>query len=131
MMNENEKRADLASRTLLVHAQYADMKPTADKEDIIVDLLASLWHLNQHYSYNLDELHQQAKIRFLENFLRQAKEDQGGEASFEDWINYTADTIAEHGHPEAKEYLSLKGDLSEKNKNQSGEWVANYLNFFR
>ena len=63
-MNANEKHADLGCRTLLVHAQYAGIESSVDKEEVIVDLLTSLLHLRKDYNFNLDDLLQQAKVRF-------------------------------------------------------------------
>ena len=63
-MNANKKHADLGCRTLLVHAQYAGIESSVDKEEVIVDLLTSLLHLRQDYNFNLDDLLRQAKERF-------------------------------------------------------------------
>ncbi|PZX29435.1 hypothetical protein C7416_104440 [Cupriavidus phytorum] len=43
----------------------------------------------------------------LETFLRQTQADQGGEASFEDFVDAVADDEGEFGHEEAKEFLAL------------------------
>lgn len=59
----------------------------------------------------------------LEKFLRQTKADQGGEASFEDWVRCTAGEETEYGHEEAKEYLAHGGDLSDKDKDASAAWA--------
>lgn len=60
----------------------------------------------------------------LESFLRQTQADQGGQASFEDWLRCTAEEETEYGHDEAKEYLALGGDVSDKVKDASGAWVS-------
>lgn len=81
-------------------------------------------NVRKDYSLMLADVQASKAIhRFLENFLRQTQADQGGEASFEDWVRYTAEDAAEYGHDNAKEYLALGGDLSEKEKSESGEWI--------
>lgn len=41
----------------------------------------------------------------LEAFLRQTHADQGGEASFTEWLKYVADDAHEFAHEEANEYI--------------------------
>jgi len=59
----------------------------------------------------------------IEDFLRLTQADQGGQASFEDWVKATARDDAEYGHDEAVEYLVTGGDLSQKDW-VGGKWVS-------
>lgn len=43
----------------------------------------------------------------LEKFLRQTQADQGGEASFEEFVEAVAEDADEFGHEEAVEYRML------------------------
>jgi len=65
MINTNEKHAELGYRTLLAHAQHVGIGSSAtDMEEIIVDLLTSLMHLQQDYGYNIDNMVSMSKERF-------------------------------------------------------------------
>lgn len=44
----------------------------------------------------------------LEQFLRQTHADQGGEATFEEWLEAVAEDPEEYGHEEAQHYLSKR-----------------------
>lgn len=54
------------------------------------------------------------QLRELESFLRTTRADQGGEATFGNWVRATAADAQEFGHSEAVEYLRLGGDLGEQ-----------------
>lgn len=65
MKNANKARAELGYRTLLVHAQYASKNMSGGNiEDVVVDLLTSLMHLDQEYGANFDDMLHMAKDRF-------------------------------------------------------------------
>jgi hypothetical protein len=51
--------------------------------------------------------HAAARKQELESFLLETQGDQGGEASFADWLQYTIDHDTEFGHEEAVEYAAL------------------------
>lgn len=65
MKKANDAHAELGYRTLLVHAQRANKNMSAGNiEEVVVDLLTSLMHMNQAYGANFDELFRLAKDRF-------------------------------------------------------------------
>lgn len=43
----------------------------------------------------------------LEQFLRQTHADQGGEATFDEFVEAVAEDEEEFGHEDAKEFLAL------------------------
>ncbi len=53
--------------------------------------------------------HNQARRAELERVLMETQADQGGEASFADWLEYTADNDDEFMHEEAVELVTLYG----------------------
>jgi len=59
----------------------------------------------------------------LECFLRTTHADQGGEATFEDWVRATAGDSSEFGYTDSVEYLLLGGDLREKDLMSDGQWM--------
>lgn len=48
----------------------------------------------------------QATINQLKEFLVQTHADQGGECTFEEFLQYVAEDEQEFGHEEAKQYLA-------------------------
>lgn len=65
MKNANKVHAELGYRTLLVHAQYVSKNMSAGNiEEVVVDLLTSLMHLDQEYGANFDDMLRMAKDRF-------------------------------------------------------------------
>lgn len=65
MANANEAHAELGYRTLLVHAQYVNKDMSGGNiEEVAVDLLTSLMHLDQQYGANFDDMLRMAKARF-------------------------------------------------------------------
>lgn len=61
----NEAHAELGYRTLLVHAQYANKDMSGGNiEEVAVDLLTSLMHLERQYGVNVDDMLRMAKARF-------------------------------------------------------------------
>lgn len=124
MINIPKQRAEAAYRTLLIHAQHVDLKFGATTmNDVTTDLLVGIMHLSKEgYNLNLTDRLAEARSRFLEGFLRQTNADQGGEASFDEWVTCTAADESDEYHEEAAEYLRINGDLSEKNLSESGEW---------
>lgn len=65
MNNANQKHADVGYRTLLVHAQYANMKfASTNLEEVIVDLMTSLMHLQKDYGFDIETMVKMAKERF-------------------------------------------------------------------
>lgn len=133
MSDAIKQRAEAAYRAIQVYAEHAGLKFNADTMvDVTTDLLTSIMHLGKEgYNLNLTDRLAEARLRFLESFLRQAHANQGGEASFEDWVNNCLKWNAIIGEAEfssnfedeAVEYLAANGDLSEKNLSESGEWV--------
>lgn len=63
----------------------------------------------------------------LESTLRQIHADQGGEATFAEFVNAVADDPAEQGHDEAREYAGglviggIKGILAGMDKQDEGQ----------
>lgn len=65
MENANKAHAELGYRTLLVHAQYVSKNMSAGNiEEVVIDLLTSLMHLDQEYGANFDDMLRMAKDRF-------------------------------------------------------------------
>ncbi|WP_176331406.1 hypothetical protein [Burkholderia vietnamiensis] len=60
----------------------------------------------------------------LEVFLRDTQADQGGEATFADWVRATAADAGEVAHSQAVEYLRLGGDLRDKSLGADGRWLS-------
>ncbi|ARL04371.1 hypothetical protein [Burkholderia pseudomallei] len=60
----------------------------------------------------------------LEVFLRDTQADQGGEATFADWVRATAADAGEVAHSQAVEYLRLGGDLRDKSLGSDGRWLS-------
>jgi hypothetical protein len=44
----------------------------------------------------------------LEQYLRQTHADQGGEASFEVWLEYVSNNDDEFAHEEAAQFIGMK-----------------------
>ncbi|WP_396334134.1 hypothetical protein [Burkholderia anthina] len=63
------------------------------------------------------------KLQALETFLRTTHADQGGDATFGNWVRATAGDAQEFGHLEAVEYLRLGGDLRDKDLCADGQWT--------
>lgn len=68
------------------------------------------------------EFEHSQKLQELETFLRTTQADQGGEATFEEWVRATAANGQEIGHWKAAEYLRLGGDLRNKDLAADGQW---------
>lgn len=65
MTKANEAHAELGYRTLLVHAQYVNKDMSGGNiEEVAVDLLTSLMHLDQQYGANFEDMLSTAKARF-------------------------------------------------------------------
>ena len=65
MVNANEAYAELGYRTLLVYAQYANKDMCGGNiEEVVVDLLTNIMHLDQQYGANFDDMLRMAKARF-------------------------------------------------------------------
>lgn len=52
------------------------------------------------------------KMTVLEEFLRQTKADQGGECTFEEWLEAVAEDENEFAHEEALEFQKMRAALS-------------------